>query len=89
MRRPISRCSQGESSASLPCRGAAFLQLAEQLSAEAVKTAVGHDQDQISGLRFSREIIGNLIRRIESPGHSACRADRCKNSCWGQSFRIV
>jgi hypothetical protein len=75
--------------ARLPCQGAAFLQPAKQLSAESVKTAIGHDQDKVAGLRFSGKIFADLVRGFKSLGFPACRADRFEDSRRGQSFRIV
>jgi len=51
----VSIAHAGEIIRGLPCRGPRSCNLAEQLSAEAIKTAVGHDQDEAPGMCFLRK----------------------------------
>ena len=57
-----------------------FLQPAKQFSAEPVKAAVGHHEDEIAAPRFSGEIFRNLLGGIKSLRRSPCAADRFKNT---------
>jgi hypothetical protein len=54
----------------------------QELFAQPVETSVGHDKEQVAGLRFGGEEIGNGIGTGEDPCVFAERADGGGDGFW-------
>src|SRR5580700_7803454 len=78
--RRAARYEDEKSCFEFPRRGAAFLQLAEQLTTKPVKATVGHHEDEIAGPRFRSKIFRNFLGGVKSLRLSPGFADRVKDA---------